>query len=62
LRVAQSDLRRIERAAERLANARAEWEAAIVAAWKSGEVYRDIARAARVSHQRIGQIVKEAKK
>jgi hypothetical protein len=57
--VAQSDLRRVERAARRSKAARTELHAAILAAWKSGESYKDIAHAAGLSKGRIGQIVKE---
>lgn len=60
--MARADLRRVERACKQVVDARTELEAAIVAAHKSGETYRDIAKAADMSHQRIGQIVKEAKR
>jgi hypothetical protein len=40
-------------------SARAELTAAIIAAWKSGESYKDIGTAAGMSKQRIGQIVKK---
>jgi hypothetical protein len=59
LTVAQSDLRRVRRACERLEAARLEVRAAIKDAHASGESYRDIAEWARMSHQRVAQIVKE---
>lgn len=60
-RMAQADLRRVQRAAARVTDAREELIAAIFAAVSSGETYRDIARAAGMSHQRVGQIVKQPK-
>lgn len=60
--MARADLRRVERACQRVIDSRAELEAAIRAAHKSGETYRDIAKAADMSHQRVGQIIKEAKR
>lgn len=57
--VAQSDLRRVRRCLERLEEARADFEASILAAYVSGESYRDIAEWAKLSHQRIAQIVKK---
>lgn len=55
--MAQADLRRVERATEKLSLARMELEASIRAAHASGETYRDIARACGMSHQRVWQIV-----
>lgn len=55
--MARADLRRVRRAAEKLVSARAELEAAIMAAHASGETYRDIAAACGMSHQRVWQIV-----
>lgn len=57
--VAQADLRRVERACKRVIDSKDELHAAIVAAHASGETYRDIAKAAGMSHQRVGQIVKQ---
>lgn len=57
--MAKADLRRVERACKRVIDAREELHAAIVAAAASGETYRDIAEAAGMSHQRVGQIVKQ---
>jgi len=57
--VAQSDLRRVERACQRLIDARKELEAAIKAASASGETQRDIAERAGMSHQRINQILRK---
>ena len=59
--VARADLRRVQRAAQRVRECRDELEASIVAASASGETYRDIAVAAGMSHQRVGQIVKEGR-
>lgn len=59
MHVAQADLRRVERARRKVDAARVELTAAILAAWKSGESYQDIGRAAGMSKARIGQIVKE---
>ena len=58
--MARADLRRVERACQRVVDSREELEAAILAAHRSGETYRDIAQAAGISHQRVGQIVKKA--
>jgi DNA-binding protein H-NS len=57
LLMAQADLRKVERARERRDQAERELEQAIVAAWESGESYRDIAKRAGLTFQRIGQIV-----
>jgi len=59
LGMAQADLRRIERASERLERSREELLVAILNARDSGESFRDIARAAGMSHQRVHQIVRE---
>ncbi len=59
--MAKADLRRVARAAQRVRESRDELEAAIVAASASGESYRDIAEAAGMSHQRVGQIVKKGR-
>lgn len=59
--VAQADLRRVERARRAVDTARAELTLSILAAWRSGESYQDIGRAAGMSKQRVGQIVKETR-
>jgi hypothetical protein len=56
--MAQADLRRVERAAARVARAEGELEEAILAARASGETLRDIAVRAGMSHQRVFQIVR----
>lgn len=56
-RVAKADLRRVERAAGQVEEARAELYAAVRAAYASGETLRDIASAAKMSHQGIHRIV-----
>lgn len=60
--MAQTDLRRVERCKAQLDNAREQWRRAILDAVASGETYKDVARHAGISHQRVGQIVNEAKK
>lgn len=55
--MAKADLKRVQRATEKLTSARAELEAAIRAAHLSGETYRDIAAACGMSHQRVWQVV-----
>ena len=57
--MAQSDLRRVEACRTQLDEARARWKRAILDAVASGETYKDVAKHAGVSHQRIGQIVNE---
>ena len=57
--VAQSDLRRVRRALEKLEAAREAYESAIRAAAASGESHRDIAEWANLSKARIQQIVKK---
>ncbi len=59
--VARADLRRVERARQKLEDGRVELTVAIIVAWRSGESYADIGRAAQMSKQRVGQIIKEAK-
>lgn len=54
--MAQRDLRRIERAARKVDEARRELRAAIVQARESGETFEDIGRAAGLSRQRVQQI------
>jgi DNA-directed RNA polymerase specialized sigma24 family protein len=55
------DLRRVRSAARRAARAHAELRRAILAAHEAGESYRDIAEYADLSHQRVHQIVAEAR-
>jgi len=59
--MAQSDLRKVRRAVERLESALADRDVAIMAAADSGESYADIAVWARMSPQRVHQIVKKLK-
>jgi DNA-directed RNA polymerase sigma subunit (sigma70/sigma32) len=56
--VAKRDLRRVERAARKLDEARQELRSAILLARTGGETFEDIATAAGLSRQRIQQIVK----
>ena len=56
--MAQADLRRVERCRHQLEEARANLNQAIKDAVASGETYRDAAKLAGLSHQRIAQIVK----
>jgi hypothetical protein len=58
--VAQSDLRRVERAAVKAAEARTELRQAIRLARASGETYEVIGRAAGLSRQRVQQIANES--
>jgi hypothetical protein len=55
----QADLRRIERAKQRLDDAREEMFVSLLIARESGESLRDIAKAAGMSHQRVHQILRE---
>lgn len=55
--MARVDLRRVERAANRRDAAQAELYSAIRDAYGSGETLRDIAKAARMSHQGVHKIV-----
>lgn len=57
--MAQADLRRVERCRHQLNAARESLHRAIKDAVASGETYRDVAKVAGLSHQRIAQIVKE---
>lgn len=61
-RMAQSDLRRVARAASELHRSQAGLVDAILAARASGETYRDIAEAAGLSHQRVWQLVNERRR
>jgi hypothetical protein len=54
----ERDLARIELAAERAKEARAELERAIVQAHERGDSLRTIAEAAGLSHQRVHQIIR----
>ncbi|HVS08369.1 MAG TPA: helix-turn-helix domain-containing protein [Planctomycetota bacterium] len=54
--MAQSDLRRVERAARKRKEAIEELRVAIVLARAAGETQADVARAAGLSPQRIAQI------
>lgn len=56
-RVAKSDLKRVRDARARITKGEQELVAAMVAAHESGEVYRDIAEEAGLSHQRVWEIV-----
>lgn len=56
-RVAQADLRRVERAARSVAKSREELRVAIVLARDAGETLDDIGRAAGVSRQAIAQLL-----
>jgi len=58
--MAKRDLRRVERAAKRLKDARLELAAAILAASRSGESIRDIAPHAGVSSTRVHDLLREA--
>ena len=57
LAMARVDLRRVARARRQLEQAIKERDDAIRAAVASGETYRDVARMAGLSHQRVAQIV-----
>ena len=57
--MAERDLQRVARAAVRAAEARQELKQAILLARASGETLDAIARAAGVSRQRVGQILRE---
>jgi len=56
--MARRDMDRVSKARERLRQAQEELRAAIVAAVESGETYRDVAKSAGLSHQRVAQIVR----
>ncbi len=60
--VAQRDLRRIAKCADKLLAARRELELAIMAAVESGETLRDIAPYAGLSASRLHEIVREARR
>jgi hypothetical protein len=60
--MAQVDLRRVASAARTLDKAKDALSTAIVCARESGESYRDIGKAAGLSHARIIQIVREGER
>jgi hypothetical protein len=60
--MAKRDLRRVERAAQKIANARQELGTAILAAQDSGESLRDIAPFARLSYSRVYELAREARR
>lgn len=60
--MAQADLRRVQRCAERVDKAREDLWEAIIQAHLSGETLRDIAKAAGLSHQRVHQISQSKEK
>jgi hypothetical protein len=59
--MARRDLDMVELKAQRLETARVELILAILKARESGETYRDIGKAAGLSHARIVQLVQESK-
>ena len=60
--MAQRDLKKVQRAAQRLERVRAELRTAVLAAYESGESVRDIAPYANMSPSRIHDWVREARK
>jgi DNA-directed RNA polymerase specialized sigma24 family protein len=58
--VAQRDLKRVKRVADRLEAMRGELRDAILAASRSGESIRDIARFAGLSPSRVHELLREA--
>jgi hypothetical protein len=58
--MAQRDLKRVRRHADKLARAREELGVAILAAHRSGESVRDIAPYAGISPSRVFELLKEA--
>lgn len=60
--MAMADLRRIAACSEKIKDAYAQRDEAIIISSRHGETYRDIARYAGISHQRVAQIVAEARK
>ncbi len=57
--MAKVDLRRVERAARKIARDREELRVAILLARDAGETFEDIGAAAGLSRQRVQQIVAE---
>ncbi len=60
--MAQRDLRRVAKCAERVERARHELELAIMACVESGETLRDIAPYAGLSASRLHEIVRNARR
>jgi len=60
-RVAKRDLKRVERAARQVDQAREELRDAIALARQAGETFEDIGHAAGMSRQRVQQIFNERK-
>jgi hypothetical protein len=60
--MAQKDLRRVQRLAGKVQQARAELRDAILAAHRSGESVRDIAPFAGMSPSRVFELLKEARR
>lgn len=58
MRMAERDLRRVQRAARKLDEARDELRDSIKTARQGGETYESIGRAAGLSRQRVQQILK----
>lgn len=56
--MARHHLGRVAACAEKIKEVYENRDEAILEAWESGETYRDIAKAAGISHQRVAQIVK----
>jgi Mor family transcriptional regulator len=56
--MARKDLDLLTRLAYERERSQAAFNEAIVKAVESGETYRDVAQAGRISHQRVGQIIK----
>ena len=59
--MAQKHLRRVRQAAADISQARRRFDLAVVDAYESGETLRDIAEWAGVGHQRIHQIIRDAR-
>lgn len=57
--MARADMRRVAQAKRDLERCRSDFIEAIKAAVASGETYRDVARMAGISHQRVHQVVHE---
>ena len=60
--MAQSDLRRVQRAARKVNKAREELAQAIMIAQRSGESLRDIAPFAELSYSRVHELIREMRK
>lgn len=59
--MAQKHLRKVKQAANDINQARRRFELVVLEAHQSGETLRDIADWAGVSHQRIHQIIRDAR-